>query len=223
MADKSIRFGVFDGGDNRASTWLLKVSPPDSLEIYLINRHLRSDLKISMHQSGEWHWALTEETYQERPDLVPESADEGKKIVKWLRPEETVPGFTVAQRILVPHLAVNTPISERDRNRIDTWIPNAPEGKVTEIIILITNAEVQVERWEEGANVVGNLDLSNGDTLWVISFVTDMPEFKQDPSASIMVDKEKKKEIEEAENLRALGFLDAPDGSKILLDSIVKT
>jgi len=225
MAEKSIRFSIWDGNKLRAATWKLMVSPPDSLEIYLINRSLGGDLKISMHESGQWHWSYTMETFKDKLQDVSGSLD-SRFIDTWQRPEETSTGVTVAQRILTPHSAVSIPISKKERRKIDSWIPNAPEQMATDIYIIITDHYKKDDTGWPGKNgmntsLIGKLELINGGAVWAVSKIVDMPKMGKQSLNFKFFKGKSKEDIVNAESPRFLGFLDHPDGSKVLFDGKV--
>lgn len=70
--------------------------------------------------------------------------------------------------------AVASEIKDSDARKV-TWVPNAPEGKATEISILITTAATTVSGWpgkgSMGTGLVGSVTLANGDTVWAVHMV----------------------------------------------------
>ena len=56
-----IKFGISDGKGYRAATWKV-VSNSTKSDVYLVCRKLQKNLKVSLHETGNWHMAYTKET-----------------------------------------------------------------------------------------------------------------------------------------------------------------
>src|SRR5688572_7046290 len=109
MGQRALRFGIREG-DRRAATWKLwtETSGGNS-EVYLACRALGGPLKASLHQSGNWHIAYSQRTFEQRVQGTnPKFID--RFIEKWPRPPEMVPGVTLAFRIVTPWSAVKSTI-----------------------------------------------------------------------------------------------------------------
>lgn len=176
MPTQTLRFGISDGA-LRAATWKLW-TPSKKVDVYLACRALHGELKASLHTSGKWHVGYTGQFYQEK---VASSGGQGPKnrfVQEWSRPRPLSSGITLAYRILTPYSAVSSPIGAKDA--VVTWLPNCPPGKATEIDIFLIPAYKHVTGWPGkntmGARLVGCYALPNGDSVWVVYWVTDMPD-----------------------------------------------
>lgn len=132
MAQRSLRFGIGAADGPRAATWKLWTETArGNSDVYLACRSLGGFLKASLHQSGTWHVAYSKQAFEESVQgVAPYPKD--RFIEKWPKPAEIGPGVTLAFRIVTPFSAV----TEADRGLDNSgvmWLPNAPEGKATEI------------------------------------------------------------------------------------------
>jgi len=135
MAEKSIKFGINDGKKNRSSTWKCWIrTKVGKNDVYLACRALGSAFKASLHESGNWHIAYSQnffDTYVKDSQKI----EKGRFIQKWFKPTEIGPGVVLAYRIVTPSSAVTVPY---DQFKKINWIPNSAKGKATEVCILIT-------------------------------------------------------------------------------------
>ncbi len=146
MPQRSLRFGIHDGGGKCAATWKLwtEICKGNS-ELYLADRSLGGTLKASLHQSGNWHIAYSHRTFEEQvKEAIPKFKN--RFIEEWPRPREIAPGVTLAFRIVTPYSAVTNSKDQGYYAKVK-WIDNAPKSKATEIDILITNPTTRVSGW----------------------------------------------------------------------------
>jgi hypothetical protein len=106
------------------------------------------------------------------------------------------------------------------------WVPNAPEGKATEIAILLVGPEVTVTGWpgkkSMNTGLIGSIPLLNGETVWAVHLVAEMPDFSQQPQGRGHFFRDSSRDDLDAERLRALAFGRAPDGSRVIYDFAVR-
>lgn len=225
MTQKSLRFGIQDENGQRAATWKLWTETSgDNSEVYLTCRALGGVLKSSLHQSGNWHTAYSPIAFEKLlKGQVPET--QNRFIQKWPKPKEIASGITLAFRIVTPWSAVSNSIEFGNHSKVK-WLENAPENKATEIDILYSKSTTIVTDWpgksSMGTRLIGNIPLNNGDTVWVVYWVVDMPNFESWPKKLDMnyfngCGKEDLKE----EGLRMLVFGSEPDGSRTMFDFAV--
>ncbi len=221
MAKKSLRFGIQDNEGRRAATWKLWTETGGgNSEIYLACRPLGGMLKTSLHQSGNWHIAYSRHAYEnDVKGAVLKQKD--RFIEKWPRPPEIVPGITLAYRVITPWSAV-THSKESDKHNKVNWVSNAPEGHATEIDIFIVKPTTPTTGWpgkqSMGTSLIGHVPLENGDTVWAVYWVVDMPNINFGKKAGLSfyngcgIDDLKKA------GLRELFFGEEPDGSRVMYD-----
>jgi len=221
MAKYALRFGIHDGAGHRAATWKLWTEAAGGKsEIYLTCRSLGGALKASLHESGEWHITYSQRTFEEQvKDAIPKFKN--RFIEKWPRPSEFAPGMTMAFRIVTPWSAL-TDVVERSRAKGVIWLPNAPEQKATEIDILLTKPTTQFDGWpgkqSMGTSLIGAFPLANGETVWAVYWVVDMPDFRSLGEGRGQFYKGCSKKDLEKKGLRALVFDTEPDGSRVIYD-----
>lgn len=222
MSDQGIRFGISDGSGNRAATWKLW-TPTNKSDVYLACRELRGTLKASLHQSGNWHVAYTQTAFEEHVhEAVP--TQQNRFMERWSRPKSIAPGVTLAFRIVTPHSAVTSPISNSERGI--TWLPNCPPPCATEITIIIMAQTTHVAGWP-GKNrmdtkLIGSYKMANGESIWAVYRIVDMPDFTTATKGLSRFYKGRSDEDLNSDNLRALVFGKEPDGSRVIYDCTVR-
>ena len=105
MAEQALRFGVCSKSERlRAATWKLW-TPLGKADIYLAGRELAGAMKLSLHESDNWHFAYDPRFFEKR---MPKDkrTDMGRFIDKWQRPSALAPGVTLALRIVTPWTAL---------------------------------------------------------------------------------------------------------------------
>jgi hypothetical protein len=65
VAGKSIRFGFQALSGHRAANWKVWTPVGHKHDVYLACRALKGELKASLHQSGNWHIAFSNEFYED--------------------------------------------------------------------------------------------------------------------------------------------------------------
>lgn len=221
MAECSIRFGITDGEGHRASTWKLWTKTGVS-DVYLACRALGGKLKASLHESGSWHIAYTQKTFKEKVEGAAKQSD--RFIEKWPRPKPIAKGVTLAYRIVTPWSSVTSSIGEMKGNII--WIPNAPKPKATEIDVIITARNTSVTgcpgKRSMGTSLVGSFQLENGETVWVVHRVIDMPDLSSLTKGNVHFYKGMGPQDLESDKLRALVFGHEQNGSRVIYDCVVR-
>jgi len=221
MGQRVLRFGIHDGAGRRAATWKLWTeTSAGRSEVYLTCRSLGGTLKTSLHESGKWHIAYSQRAFEERvKGPIPKFED--RYIEKWPRPSDITSGITLAFRIVTPWSAVTTPVKE-GRFKGVTWLPKAPEPKATEIDVLITKPKTQVTGWpgrrSMGTSLIGSFPLENGETVWSVYWVVDMPDFSSLGKGTGRFFKGRNEKDLKGEGLRLLLFGTQPDCSRVMYD-----
>jgi len=226
MARPTLRFGVHDGNAHCAATWRLWTETgKGNSEVYLANRSLGGTLKASLHQSNNWHIAFSRAAFERLVQgAIPKFED--RFVEKWPRTKEVAPGITLAFRIVTPYSALTGSKQPHEGSNV-FWIENAPEGKATEIDILFTKPDVPVDGWPErdslGTSLVGHFDLENGERVWAVSWVVEMPDLsKAGTGHGSFFNGMSREDIDSAENLKIMAFGTEPDGSRVIYDAAVQ-
>jgi hypothetical protein len=225
MGQQSIRFVVTDGVKRRAATWKCwTLKGKRKSDVYLACRELGGELKASLHQSGDWHIAYTQEFFEENLNIFPDKYA-NRFIIQWPRPPQIAEGMTLAFRIITPCLAVSTaPDIPLPKNIISIPIP--PDNRAVEIAVIITKPNTFVSSWpgrnSMSTQLVGSMLLENGETVWVVHRVTNIPNLGTLQGTGKYFSGKSEDDLANAKNLRALVFGDTEDGSRFILDSAVE-
>ena len=208
----------------RAAMWgvVTKVGSGKS-DVYLFCRSLGGALKASLHESGSWHLGFLRDFAEESFDVDhPRRKDPYIEI--WPRPSAIAGGLVLAYRILVPSSGVSVPITGEEPSSI-IWLPAAPNGKATEVLIILASKAAKITSWpgatSMGTQLAGRMGLDNGDTAWVVHHVVDVPEV-QLPTGSTSWFQGKSKDDLAGASLRAVVFGSSADGSRIMIDTAVE-
>lgn len=226
MAQRALRFGIQDGAGHRAATWKLWTEAADGKsDVYLACRSLGGVLKASLHESGNWHIAYSQRTFEENvKDAISKFTD--RFIEKWPRPSEIAPGVTLAFRIVTPWSAVTNEIEASNVKGV-IWLPNAPESKATEIDIFLVKPTTPVSGWpgkrSVGTSLIGSIPLESGETVWAVYWTVAMPDLTSATKGTGRFYKGKNRKDLEGKGLRALVFGTEPDGSRVMYDCAVQS
>jgi hypothetical protein len=227
MPQRSIRFGVRNNESLHSATWKLWTETSGGhSEVYLACRALGGELKASMHQSGNWHVAFSQNTFEEKVEGAVPSLD-SRFVDKWPRPPEIADGVTLAFKIVTPETAVSSNSEVKNPSKI-VWAPAPPDGKASKIYICITTPSAKISEWpgkdSMGTSLIGSFHLNNGDTVWAVSQIVDCPDFsKFGTRTGYFFNGKSRGDLRESDNLRALLFGDNPDGSRVIYDVAGKT
>ena len=221
MGERSIRFGITDGSGRRAATW--KCWIPTGVgrsDVYLSCRELGYALKTSLHQSGNWHFAFLSQFFGGNLDTSLDKLD-GRFIKQWPRPRQIAPGVTLAFRIVTPHSAVSIPFDVSLYKSI-AWIPAPPDNRAVEIDIIFTAPDTLVSGWpgknSMNTQLIDSMSLSSGEKVWVVHWVTDMPNLGTLHGTPRYFIKGKSKNDLTGAGLRIHVFGHEKDGSRAIYD-----
>jgi hypothetical protein len=154
---------------------------------------------------------------------IPKSRD--RFIEKWPRPPEIAGGITLAFRIVTPSSATTNSLTIGNYKGVK-WLPNAPASKAIEIDILITKPTVSVTGWpgkrSMGTSLIDSFKLKNGETVWAVYWIIDMPDLSKAGSGHFHFFKGKNREGLQSDGLKALVFSSEKDGSRVIYDCAVQ-
>jgi hypothetical protein len=177
-----VRFAVGKPDGPRSNVYRLWTTKND---VYLSVRALTGVQRISLHGSGKWRSAFTEDHVAKGSPFVPPGKD--RAYDKWNRPPEFVPGITLAFNILVPtsevtmppHLKANATLRGTDI----VWVPPASEGCATHFTVLFTSAEVTATtlpgwpgRNSMGTRLILMAPLPNTECVWLVAYEQPIPQ-----------------------------------------------
>lgn len=143
-------------------------------DVYLSARSMAGDLKVSLHESGECALALTREHLKKQNLPVQQRARE-----TWTPVGMGAPGFSRALSIVIPPTELRT-FAPPPKKAPVVFIPPAPEGMVTEISAIFSEAGTQVDHWPGattgGTSFLAAYSLMPKRSLWFVSRNVDLPD-----------------------------------------------
>lgn len=152
--------------------------PKQKSDIYISGRSLGSSVKVSLHEPGPSRFALTSEWLRRTGFQAPEGRDR-RLAVEWDRPRPRPPRQVARPfSIIVPYDEV------LDRERPETgqvvWVPPPPENTCIHFDIIYTPAGTLITGHPGargmGTKLVGEVQLQNGERVFVTSLVRQMDE-----------------------------------------------
>jgi len=227
MPKRELRFSIVSEGRRRAATWKCwSPSGKTKTDLYIANREMGHALKVSLHESGKCHLAYFHNYWLS--EMPKELRKGGSRFVtKWDAPAPIALGVTLVMRIVTPSSAVVAPYEKGSYKKMK-WLQNCPEGKATEIDIVITEPGLLVDGWPGKAsmknNLIGSFNLADESIVWFVCMTIDMPNFenldKRRISPQFFKGGNSRSLVDDG--LKVLLIGDMADGSKVLYDCAVK-
>jgi len=175
--EQVLRFAVGSPTGPRSRTWRLWV-PKRKSDVYISGRSLGNSVKVSLHEPGPSRFALTSEWVCRTGFQAPEGRDR-RLAVEWERPRPRPP-----QQVARP-FSIIVPYDEvLGRGRPETgqvvWATPPPENTCVHFDIIYTPASAVVTSHpgarSMGTKLVGEVQLQNGERVFVTSLVRPMDE-----------------------------------------------
>ena len=165
--EEVVRFAVGGPDEPRSCVWRVWKGKGKS-DVYIAIRTLGGVLKVSLHESGVWRFALTKEFWEMRGEN-----DADRLIEKWERPQPLHEEVTSAFDIIVPSAELALPRhplpeSAKKHTKNVTWVRPAPEGYATHFIVMYTEPGEPVPETEVA--ILANFSLPDGRTVIVTVF-----------------------------------------------------
>lgn len=168
-----LRFGVGNPMGERASVWVIEAGR-NTRDVYLGNRDMMSFQKISLHQSGVWRFAWTEE---KAPLFL--SAGENRLIDSWSRPPELGAGWTLALRIWVPEEDVATVAKVQGKAKslkAINWVPRPPPSTAIVFQVVIARPDQGEVHLKDSVPLAGfTLATHNGNLEACLVLLSSVP------------------------------------------------
>jgi hypothetical protein len=145
--------------------------------------------------------------------------------MQWPRPPQIAQGVTLAFRIITPCSAVSTVRAiPLPKNIISIPIPS--DNRAVEVAVVITTRNTLVSSWpcrnSMRTELVGSMLLENGETVWVVHRVTDIPNLEILNGTPKYFKGITKDDLKRTKNPRILVFGYEKDGSRVILDCAVE-
>lgn len=225
--EQLVRFAVGTPDGPQSSIWRLWT---DGDEVYLGARGVVDRLKVSLHQSCNWHHAFRDESAARSAAV--EALERGRFLNKWKRPPEFALGWTKAFQVVVPSSEVKRRPTPVDKPQGVRWVLPGPPDTVTFFTVLFSPTNVADPAWP-GKNtmatqLLARFPLPKGETLWVVANRTIVSQANQEQVASFremlrqcVCAEEHRMGGQPWQDPRAFLFADAEDGSRVYLDMCV--
>jgi hypothetical protein len=137
--------------------------------VYVGGHGMTGDIKVSLHASGDWRHAFSQEHYR---DPLPSAPSKRRRVIsKWERPPEFTPGYTRALQILVPDEHIVTPQDDGIHDLEVHWSPRPGPGHELYFTCILgpQDAEGWPGRDSMGTQLIHREDLGTGDRLWLLA------------------------------------------------------
>lgn len=171
-----VRFAVGGPDEPRSLVWRVWTTKGKS-DVYISGRLQGGDWKVSLHESGDWRFALTREFTEKR------GSDSRVTFEQWKRPQPLREGVTTAFEIVVPsaELALPPRPLPEDRKKHTknvTWFPPAPEGCSTHFIVMYTEPGWPAPK--AAPHILSIFTLPDGRTVSIVVLEQAIPQDQQE-------------------------------------------
>jgi hypothetical protein len=165
-AGETLRFGVMDPGSGRRSnTWRIwsgRAGKPSD-EVYVSTRTLASEMKVSLHSSGNARLAYTSAA---APRYLPPDAD--RAVAKWRVAPEFVPGWRVGFKLVFPESELRAwPAPEPGEDKV-TFLAAPRPGDAWLVNVFLAAPGAPVFATGPGSVPMAHLHLASGGTVAVV-------------------------------------------------------
>lgn len=175
MKSPALRFAAGTPDFQNSSVWRLWANGDD---VYLAGRSSAGLHKYSLHQSGVWVSAMTEQSGQAG------ALDGNRRQARWDRPKEFTRGWTRGPVVLIPWTKWQDEIPFTDEYTSDTiWIAGPSQGNKVLFNTFFSGNHASADTLESisrSSNTIGSLDLATMGKIWLE--VKEMPLSDEDIS-----------------------------------------
>jgi hypothetical protein len=178
MPEVTVRFAVF-GADGRSSDiWKVWANVGTGRrDIYMTSRPLGYSMKLSLHETGQWHVGF----HADRRDLLFDEgcAPQSRFLGQWnAAPRRNEQPVTLAARVVFPW---SCPTVLHEHLPVDlVRIPNAPERLATEVALVLLDFDEPADSWvgqrSMGTSLVGRVPLDGGGEATLVYRTIEMPQ-----------------------------------------------
>jgi hypothetical protein len=151
--------------------------------VYVAVRQLSGEFKVSLHASGDWRYAFTQERLaKSRAPLLAEFG--GRVIDRWSRPPWEPPGQVRALSIVVPTSDLRRPPRSEPLDPKVDWIIAPSRGLIVRFDLFIGAPHLTFPDWpgtsSDGTQVIEPIRCPDGRTAWIfVEMHQPTPELKK--------------------------------------------
>jgi hypothetical protein len=168
MEQGEIRFAVGHPDGLTSNSWKMWANPKG--DVYLACRDNFTDTKVSLHASGRWRMAFTNEALKKRPELRASNRNRAWEV--WDEPPASLPGTVTAFRLFFPAFELAVRPEQRTtriwKKRI-VFVEAPPTGKLTVVTLFITTGETLLRHESEPSICLASLDIGNNRRAQLIA------------------------------------------------------
>jgi hypothetical protein len=171
----ALRFAVGEPG-RRSTVWRLWANAGTD-DVYVASRQTAGEMKVSLHQSGDWRAQIVEPDRAKSVHFGARSAEDGRILHRWQRPEANAVGWTHAVTIVLPGDQLSVVPNDQVRWDDVRWLPAPGLEEQAEFDIYIVRPNLGMVSHRtlvlEGVrvSVMDVLQLSSGDVAIVTALV----------------------------------------------------
>jgi hypothetical protein len=216
-----LRFALGQASGPRSNTWSV-VGGKRTDEVYLAARDVMSAAKVSMHSSGRWRWAMTEQEAARR-ELGP---DEDRVMWRWVPPAPIGPGWTHAAKVVIPSSSIRHLDAERaPKDGVISYWHVDPGLREVWFDIFIREAGSPSLTMQNVTEPVGCIELPSGGMVWVVGTEGAIGEEREATfrdlrkrTRDFFIDRERLAAFNEYQQPTAVNWAADSDGRPIAID-----
>ena len=162
--DGALRFAVGSADGPRSDVWRVWAGTDGS--VYIAQRSLAGQFKVSLHPSGDWRVAFTRLEDAQRLANLPK----GERVFHRLTPAPGHPGTRRGFTILIPWFSAF--VRQQPELGPICWLP-VPDGYAAEVQIILIDRNVPID-WsttEQQDTLMARLTLETGGAIAVACFI----------------------------------------------------
>lgn len=163
--DRTLRFAVGRPEGLRSSTWTVLGHVRDG-DVYIGSRSNMRETKLSLHRSGIWRLAYTEESGRSA------TLDGDRVLTRYEPPAEVVKGWRRGATIVIPHSSLRHAFPEKSpkRGAAISWWATPGVGRAMRFDILLRlDDDADQLTVNDMAGEVGRIRLGDGAGVWVVA------------------------------------------------------
>lgn len=168
--NQTLRFGCGSPADPWSQLWRLVAENDDVYISY--SKLLMGSIKLSLHRTGQWNYAWTEQSGVIRIDRRTAKGGPDRRIDGWRRPEPYAPGLTLGPSIFVLPTSVGTRRlfpEDVEGNKPSVWLAPPSPGQMVEFNVHFVGPEAGPTISYFDAQMLGSVNLLGGEKVAILA------------------------------------------------------